>query len=78
MTWKGKCICHKAQKPVATGRYVNGYKRYQPYEIFIRWPRLGCPCWGYRSKTKARDLKYEAKLRARNRELTTSPIMSRW
>ena len=34
-------------------------------EIFIKWEGLWCPCCGYRLRTKPRNLKYKAKLRAR-------------
>ena len=65
MTCKGICIRHKAQKPVGSGRYVSGQKRCQICEIFIKWDGLWCPCCGYRLRTKPRNLKYKAKLRAR-------------
>jgi hypothetical protein len=67
MTCKGICIRHKAQKPVGSGRYSMGQKRCQICEIFIKWDGLWCPCCGYRLRTKPRNLKYKAKLRARNR-----------
>jgi hypothetical protein len=65
MTCKGICIRHKAQKPVASGRYASGQKRCQICEIFIKWDGLWCPCCGYRLRTKPRNLKYKAKLRSR-------------
>ena len=65
MTCKGICIRYKAQKPVGTGRYVSGQRRCQICEIFIKWEGLWCPCCGYRLRTKPRNLKYKAKLRAR-------------
>ena len=65
MTCKGICVRHKAQKPVGTGRYASGQRRCQICEIFIKWERLWCPCCGYRLRTKPRNLKYKAKLRAR-------------
>jgi hypothetical protein len=67
MTCKGICIRHKAQKPVGSGRYSMGQKRCQICEIFIKWDGLWCPCCGYRLRTKPRNLKYKAKLRARNK-----------
>ncbi|HZA99728.1 MAG TPA: hypothetical protein VE308_01765, partial [Nitrososphaera sp.] len=48
------------------GRYASGQKRCQICEIFIKWDGLWCPCCGYRLRTKPRNLKYKAKLRARN------------
>jgi hypothetical protein len=68
MTCKGICIRHKAQKPVGSGRYASGQKRCQICEIFIKWEGLWCPCCGYRLRTKPRNLKYKAKLRARTRK----------
>ena len=65
MTCKGICIRHKAQKPVGSGRYASGQRRCQICEIFIKWDGLWCPCCGYRLRTKPRNLKYKAKLRAR-------------
>jgi hypothetical protein len=67
MTCKGICIRHKAQKPVGSGRYASGQKRCQICEIFIKWDGLWCPCCGYRLRTKPRNLKYKAKLRARRK-----------
>ena len=34
-------------------------------KYFIKWEGLWCPCCGYRLRTKPRNLKYKAKLRAR-------------
>ena len=65
MTCKGNCVRYKAQKPVGTGRYASGQRRCQICEIFIKWEGLWCPCCGYRLRTKPRNLKYKAKLRAR-------------
>ena len=65
MTCKGICVRYKAQQPVGTGRYASGQRRCQICEIFIKWEGLWCPCCGYRLRTKPRNLKYKAKLRAR-------------
>ena len=65
MTCKGICTRYKAQKPVGTGRYASGQRRWQICEIFIKCEGLWCPCCGYRLRTKPRNLKYKAKLRAR-------------
>jgi len=80
MTCKGICVRYKAQKPVGTGRYASGQRRCQICEIFIKWEGLWCPCCGYRLRTKPRNLKYKAKLRARveadsieARSITESP-----
>ncbi len=79
MTCKGICIRHKAQKPVGSGRYASGQKRCQICEIFIKWDGLWCPCCGYRLRTKPRNLKYKAKLRARTTgrlELHAAPFIT--
>ena len=67
MTCKGICVRHKAMKPVVTGRYSIGQKRCQVCELFIKWDGLWCPCCGYRLRTRPRNLKYKAKLRARKK-----------
>ena len=74
MTCKGICIRHKAQKPVGSGRYASGQKRCQICEIFIKWDGLWCPCCGYRLRTKPRNLKYKAKLRAKTKNKTNKII----
>ncbi len=68
MTCKGICTRYKAQKPVGTGSYDSVQRRCQIFEIFIKWEGLWCPCCGYRLRTKPRNLKYKAKLRARIQE----------
>ena len=65
MTCKGICARYKAQKPVGVGRYASGQRRCQICEIFIKWEGLWWPCCGYRLRTKPRNLKYKANLRAR-------------
>ena len=79
MTCKGNCVRHKAQKPVGSGRYASGQKRCQICEIFIKWDGLWCPCCGYRLRTKPRNLKYKAKLRARTKKIIeplTAPVIT--
>jgi hypothetical protein len=79
MTCKGICIRHKAQKPVGSGRYASGQKRCQICEIFIKWDGLWCPCCGYRLRTKPRNLKYKAKLRAKTAgrfQVTSAPVLT--
>jgi hypothetical protein len=74
MTCKGICVRHKAQKPVGSGRYAMGQKRCQICELFIKWDGLWCPCCGYRLRTKPRNLKYKAKLKAR-KEIEQAKIL---
>jgi|SRR6266487_4548787 len=66
MVCKGICVRHKAMKPIGTGRYSIGQKRCQVCEIFIRWNGLWCPCCGYRLRTRPRNSKFKAELRASN------------
>jgi predicted amidophosphoribosyltransferase len=63
---KGICVRHKAMKPVGIGRYSTGQKRCQICEIFLKWDGLWCPCCGYRLRTRPRNSKFKAELRASN------------
>jgi len=65
MVCKGICGRHKAMKPIGTGRYSIGQKRCQVCEIFLKWNGLWCPCCGYRLRTRPRNSKFKAELRAR-------------
>ena len=76
MTCKGICIRHKAQKPLGSGRYSMGQKRCQICELFIMWDGLWCPCCGYRLRTRPRNLKYKAKLRATNKVEESKILLS--
>ena len=58
MTCKGICIRHKV-----SGRYINGHKRCQQCNIFIKWEGLHCPCCGCQLRTGPRHFRYKAKLR---------------
>jgi hypothetical protein len=58
MTCKGTCIHHKV-----SGRYVNGHKRCQHYNIFIKYEGLHCPCCGCQLRERPRHFRYRAKLR---------------
>ncbi len=66
MVCKGICVRHKAMKPVGVGRYCSGQKRCQICEIFLEWDGLWCPCCGYRLRTRPRNSKFKAELRANN------------
>jgi hypothetical protein len=70
MTCKGICIRHKAQKPIGTGRYSTGQKRCQICETFLKWDGLYCPCCGCKLRTVPRNLKYKARLRTGEYQLT--------
>ena len=70
MTCKGICI--RQSKAGGIGPLRKRSKRCQICEIFIKWDGLWCPCCGYRLRTKPRNLKYKAKLRARNK--TVEPL----
>jgi hypothetical protein len=64
MVCKGICVRHKALKPIGVGRYFMGQKRCQVCETFLKWDGLTCPCCGYKLRTRPRNLKYKARLRA--------------
>jgi len=66
MVCKGICSRYRATNPVGVGRYASGQRRCQMCEEYIAWEGLWCPCCGYRLRTKPRNLKYKAKLRAHN------------
>ena len=68
MTCKGTCIRYKALKPLDNGRYASGQKRCQICMLFIKWEGLWCPCCVHKLRTRPRNLKYKAKLRAREEE----------
>ena len=57
MPCKGICIRHKV-----SGRYVNGHKRCQHCNLFIKWEELLCPCCGYKLRIGPRHSKFKAKL----------------
>ncbi|HEU4605648.1 MAG TPA: hypothetical protein VFS46_05360, partial [Nitrososphaera sp.] len=61
-----------------SGRYASGQKGCQICEIFIKWDGLWCPCCGYRLRTKPRNLKYKAKLRAKTSitKFEAPPVLS--
>lgn len=65
MTCKGTCCRYRATKPAREGRYASGQKRCQICEEWIKWEGLWCPCCGYRVRSKPRNIKYKAKLRAK-------------
>ncbi|NWG37858.1 MAG: hypothetical protein HXY31_09650, partial [Nitrososphaera sp.] len=54
----------------------SGQKRCQICEIFIKWDGLWCPCCGYRLRTKPRNLKYKAKLRAKAAKVAPAPVLT--
>ena len=58
MTCKGICMRHKV-----SGRYVNGHKRCQHCNIFMKYDGLRCPCCAYKLRAAPRHFRYKAKLR---------------
>ena len=62
----GVCVRYKAKKPASGGRYENGQKRCQVCEVFLKTDEMWCPCCGLRLRSKPRNSKYKAKLRASN------------
>jgi DNA-directed RNA polymerase subunit RPC12/RpoP len=56
-----KDICKRHRAPVGSGRYANGQKRCQIFELFIRWDGPRCPCCGYKLRTKPRNLRLKTR-----------------
>jgi hypothetical protein len=61
MTCKGICVRYKA----VSNHYINGNKRCQICELFLRWDELYCPCCGCRLRVGSRNPKLNARLRER-------------
>lgn len=70
MACKGRCLRHRAPKPISSGRYVCGQKRCQVCEIFIKWDGLWCPCCGYRLRSKPRNSAFKQRLASRSNQQT--------
>jgi rRNA maturation endonuclease Nob1 len=68
MTCKGICLRLRAFKPAHSGRYVNGQKRCQGCEIFIKWDGLWCPCCGFRLRLGPRNSTNKDRLAVRIRQ----------
>lgn len=68
MTCKGICLRLKAFKPAHSGRYINGQKRCQGCEIFIKWDGLWCPCCGFRLRLGPRNSVNKERLAVRIRQ----------
>ena len=56
MVCKGICVRHKGVR--------HRQKRCHMCETFLKWDGLTCPCCGYKLRTRPRNLKYKARLRA--------------
>jgi len=65
MSCKGTCVLNKA----SPGRYVNGQKRCQVCNIYLKWEGFYCPCCGHKLRTGPRNTKYKIKMRAMKREV---------
>jgi len=63
MTCKGICYKYKALGKPNQGKYINGQKRCQICEIFLKWGGLWCPCCGYRLRCNPRGSQAKRKLR---------------
>jgi hypothetical protein len=59
MTCNGICMAYRAKRQGRAGRYVNGQKRCQVCEIFIKWDGLWCPCCRFRLRTRPRNTKHK-------------------
>lgn len=50
MSCKQICLKYKSK-----GRYINGSRRCQTCDIFIKYIGVWCPCCGYRLRNNARN-----------------------
>jgi hypothetical protein len=67
MTCRGICIRHKTQKPASNfSRYLNGQKRCQGCNLFLKWDGLWCPCCSTKLRTRPRSQKLKSKLKSAN------------
>ena len=57
MSCKGICIHHKSFSLPSRFRYINGQKRCQICQVFIKWQGFWCPCCGFRLRGKPRNTK---------------------
>ncbi len=48
MSCKGICIRHKSFSLPNKFRYLNGQKRCQVCQLYIKWMGYWCPCCGFR------------------------------
>jgi hypothetical protein len=52
---KGICVRHKSKNPIPRHTYIQGDKRCQECQIYIKWNSHWCPCCGCRLRTKPRQ-----------------------
>ena len=57
MSCKGICNRHKSFSLPSKFRYLNGQKRCQMCQIFIKWQGFWCPCCGFKLRGKPRNSK---------------------
>jgi hypothetical protein len=63
MTCKDICIHHRAQKRSnRLSRYLNGQKRCQVCQLYLKWDGTRCPCCSTKLRINPRGLKYKTKM----------------
>lgn len=59
MVCKDICIHYRAQKPIdRLSRYLDGQKRCQVCQIYLKWDGLCCPCCSTKLRTNPRVRKH--------------------
>jgi hypothetical protein len=63
MTCKGICVHHQAQKPTnGLSRYLDGQKRCQVCQLYIKWDGIWCPCCSTKLRLSPRGRRYREKI----------------
>jgi len=63
MVCKGTCHKYRATGEIGLGRYIQGQKRCQTCDIFLKWDGRNCPCCSYQLRSNPRSLKAKKMLR---------------
>ena len=58
---RGICPRYRAPKRLKVGRYIDGQKRCNECDVFMRWDGFWCPCCGLRLRLTPRTGKYKEK-----------------
>ena len=69
MSCKGICIRHKSFSLPSKFRYLNGQKRCQMCQFFIKWQGFWCPYCGFRLRAKPRNSKDKNRFKKMNQNV---------
>jgi rRNA maturation endonuclease Nob1 len=58
MVCKGVCPKYKTTFRLNGNRYVNGQKRCNVCDVFVKWDGLFCPCCGKQLRTRPKISRY--------------------